>query len=79
MLAAAAILASAAMGALYVRGGHAWLLGFVFLVPWLRALDAGATLGGTLLRAWGMALAFTAVKLRLVRHRAGPVCTDRRA
>ncbi|UUZ48697.1 hypothetical protein LP420_39490 [Massilia sp. B-10] len=40
MLAAAAILASAAMGALYVRGGHAWLLGFVFLVPWLRALDA---------------------------------------
>lgn len=48
------------MGALYVRGGHAWLLGFVFLVPWLRSLDAGATLGGTLLRAWGMALAFTA-------------------
>ena len=56
----AGVLASAAMAALYVRGGTAWPLGFVFLVPWLRTLDASATLGGTLLRAWMMALAFTA-------------------
>lgn len=60
MHAFAAILASALLGALYVRGGPAWVLGFVFLVPWLRALDRSPTLGGTLLRAYGMALAFTA-------------------
>lgn len=55
----AAILASAALAALYVRGGPAWLLGFVFLVPWLRSLDACTTLRATLLRAWGMTLAYT--------------------
>jgi apolipoprotein N-acyltransferase len=56
----AGILASAAMAALYVRGGAGWLLGFVFLVPWLRTLDTSTTLGGTLLRAYAMSLAFTA-------------------
>lgn len=54
------ILASAAMGALYARGGAGWLLGFVFLVPWLRTLDNSATLARALLLAYGMALAFTA-------------------
>jgi apolipoprotein N-acyltransferase len=56
----AGILASAAMGALYVRGGHAWMLGFVFLVPWLRTLDASPGLAAALLRAYAMSLAFTA-------------------
>ena len=55
----AAILASAAMAALYARGGAAWPLGFVFLVPWLRLLDASCTLSATLLRAYAMSLAFT--------------------
>ena len=55
----AAILASTAMAALYARGGAAWPLGFVFLVPWLRALDASPTLAGTLLRAYAMSLGFT--------------------
>ncbi|MBC7456300.1 MAG: apolipoprotein N-acyltransferase [Massilia sp.] len=57
---AAAILASGAMAALYARGGAAWILGFVFLVPWLRTLDASASLGAALLRAYAMSLAFTA-------------------
>ncbi|HJV51295.1 MAG TPA: apolipoprotein N-acyltransferase [Noviherbaspirillum sp.] len=56
----AGILASAAMGGLYLRGGAGWLLGFVFLVPWLRVLDARRTLAGTLLCAWAMSVAFTA-------------------
>lgn len=57
---AACILASAAMAALYARGGAAWPLGFVFLVPWLRALDASPSLAAALLRAYAMLLAFTA-------------------
>ena len=45
---------------LYARGGHAWGLGFVALVPWLIVLDAthsvrGAVLGGVL-----MSVAFVA-------------------
>ena len=58
--AAAGIAASAAMAALYARGGAAWLLGFVFLAPWLCTLDASRTLGATLLRAYAMSLAYTA-------------------
>ena len=54
------LLASAAMGALYARGGAGWLLGFVFLAPWLRTLDYSATLARALLLAYAMALAFTA-------------------
>ncbi|WP_229448106.1 apolipoprotein N-acyltransferase [Massilia sp. CF038] len=56
----AAVLASAVMAGLYVRGGPAWLLGFVFLVPWLRTLDACVTVGAALWRAYAMALAYTA-------------------
>ena len=56
----AAFLASAIMAVLYARGGAAWLLGFVFLVPWLRTLDASRGLGGALLRGYAMSLAFTA-------------------
>ncbi|MCE3603876.1 apolipoprotein N-acyltransferase [Massilia sp. P8910] len=57
---AGAILASAAMAALYARGGAAWPLGFVLLVPWLRTLDTSPTLRASLLRACLMSLAFTA-------------------
>ncbi len=56
----AGILASALMAALYVRGGAGWPLAFVFLVPWLRTLDASPTLAGALLRGYAMAVAFTA-------------------
>lgn len=54
------IAASAALSALYAQGGAGWLLGFVFLVPWLRTLDARHTFAGALLCAYAMALAFTA-------------------
>jgi apolipoprotein N-acyltransferase len=57
---AAGILASAAMAFLYARGGAAWVLGFVALVPWLRTLDQTGSLAATLLGAWGMSIAFTA-------------------
>jgi len=52
--------ASAVLCGLYARGGAAWVLGFVALVPWLRALDAQRTFAGTLLVAWAMSVAFTA-------------------
>lgn len=60
VLALAHIFASAALCGWYARGGLAWLLGFVMLVPWLRTLDARRTLAGTLLCAWAMSVAFTA-------------------
>ncbi|MBA5636971.1 apolipoprotein N-acyltransferase [Duganella sp. LX20W] len=56
----AAILASALMSALYARGGAGWLLGFVLLVPCLRALDASPTVTRALLRGWAMAIGYTA-------------------
>jgi len=56
----ACVLASAAMTALYARGGAAWVLGFVLLVPWLLVLDARRPLAATLLCAWAMSLAYTA-------------------
>ena len=36
------------------------MLGFVLLVPWLRALDAQRSVAGTLLLAWAMAIAYVA-------------------
>ena len=56
----AGIAASAALSALYAQGGAGWLLGFVFLAPWLRTLDASRTLTGALLGAYAMSVAFTA-------------------
>jgi len=56
---ATAILASALLAFVYARGGAAWPLGFVVLVPWLLALDAETSLARSLLGAWAMALAFT--------------------
>jgi apolipoprotein N-acyltransferase len=56
----AGVVASAVLVFLYAQGGAGWLLGFVALVPWLRALDGERTIGGALLGAWAMALAYTA-------------------
>lgn len=55
-----AVLASALLVALYARGGPAWALGFVALVPWLRSLDREQSWRGTLLSAWAMSVAYTA-------------------
>jgi apolipoprotein N-acyltransferase len=63
MQAAACIVASAALAALYAQGGAAWMLSFVFLVPWLRALDSGdtarASVAATMASAWAMSVAYT--------------------
>jgi apolipoprotein N-acyltransferase len=56
----AGIALSGVLSAIYVHGGHAWVLGFVMLVPWLRALDTRPTLLGALLSACLMSVAFTA-------------------
>jgi apolipoprotein N-acyltransferase len=57
------VLGSAALCALYARGGAAWPLGFVVLVPWLRALDTTRTLAGAVLAGWAMSVAFSAAVL----------------
>ena len=57
--AAAGILGTAALAWAYTQGGVACALGFVALVPWLRTLDAPASVAGTLLNAWAMSVAFT--------------------
>jgi len=56
----ACILASAAMTALYARGGMGWVMGFVLLVPWLLTLNGQRTLAASFLCAWGMSVAYTA-------------------
>jgi len=58
--AAAGILASALMLGLYARGGHAWVLGLVALVPWLLVLDAARTTRGAALSGLAMSFAFVA-------------------
>ena len=57
--AAAAVVASALLSGLYARGGPAWPLGFVALVPWISWLDGEKSLARSLLGAWAMAVAFT--------------------
>lgn len=52
--------ASAVLLGLYARGGHAWVLGFVALVPWLLAADGTRTVAGALLSGWLMSVAFVA-------------------
>lgn len=54
------ILVSALLCGLYARGGIAWTLGFVALVPWLLALDRVRTLRGAALCGVLMAFAFVA-------------------
>jgi apolipoprotein N-acyltransferase len=54
------IVASASLLGLYARGSHAWVLGFVLLVPWLLASNAASTFAGALLSGWLMSVAFVA-------------------
>ena len=67
------MLASAALCALYARGGAAWLVGFVALVPWLRTLDATRTAAGVVLAAWAMSVAFTTAVFVWFGHAIGGV------
>ncbi|HNN76957.1 MAG TPA: hypothetical protein PKN93_20070, partial [Leptospiraceae bacterium] len=53
-----AVIASAILSGVYVRGG--WVLGFVALVPWLWSLDANRSIKATLLSGYAMSLAYTA-------------------
>lgn len=48
------------LASLYALGHIGWVLGFVFLVPWLRALDGQASTARALLLAWAMAVAYLA-------------------
>lgn len=57
-LALAGIAASALLLGLYARGGHAWPLGFVAMLPWLLTLNRTRTLAGALLSGWLMSVAF---------------------
>ena len=57
---AAGVLASALLIGLYARGGAAWAVGAVMLVPWLLALNATRTVAGTLAGALLMCVAFVA-------------------
>lgn len=59
----AGLLASAALLGLYARGGPAWGLGFVALVPWLLALERDATPLRALLHGAAMSVAFVAAVL----------------
>lgn len=54
----AGIAASAVLLGLYARGGYAWPLGFVALVPWLLALNRVQTMAGALVSGWLMSVAF---------------------
>lgn len=56
----AGIVATALLSGLYARGGLAWVLGAVMLVPWLLALNATRTVAGTLASALLMCVAFVA-------------------
>jgi apolipoprotein N-acyltransferase len=56
----AGVFASALLIAVYARGGPAFALGFVALVPWLRALDGVRGPGSALLAGWLMAVGYVA-------------------
>ncbi len=56
----AGVSASALLLGLYARGGHAWPLGFVALVPWLWSLDAAQGTRATLRSAVLMGIGFVA-------------------
>ncbi|NDK39073.1 apolipoprotein N-acyltransferase [Pseudoxanthomonas gei] len=56
----AGLLATAVLLGLYARGGLAWVLGFVALVPWLLLLERASTLRGALLGGAAMSVAFMA-------------------
>lgn len=54
----AGAIATAVLLGVYARGGIAWVLGFLALVPWLLTLDQARTLRAALLSAWLMSVAF---------------------
>ena len=56
----AGLLATAVLLGLYSRGGVAWALGFVALVPWLVALNAVRSLKGALAAGLLMSVAYVA-------------------
>ena len=56
----AGVLATSLLIGLYARGGMAWPLGLVMLVPWLLVLNATRTVAGTLAGALVMCVAFVA-------------------
>jgi apolipoprotein N-acyltransferase len=55
--------ATALLFGLYALGGIGHLLGFVLLVPWLLALDAGRSGARAVLSGWAMSVAFVAAVL----------------
>jgi apolipoprotein N-acyltransferase len=59
-LGGAGIVASALLLGLFARGGLAWPLGFVALVPWLLTLGATRSLAGALASGWLMSIALVA-------------------
>jgi apolipoprotein N-acyltransferase len=59
----AGVIATAVLLGIYARGQHAWVLGFVALVPWLVALDAERKPIGVLLSGLAMTFAFVAAVL----------------
>ena len=70
----AGVVASAALLGLYARGGHAWLLGFVALVPWLLAANAASSVAGALFGGWLMSVAFVAADRSWVVETSVDVC-----
>ncbi|MFZ5637286.1 MAG: apolipoprotein N-acyltransferase [Pseudomonadota bacterium] len=56
----AGVVASALLFGLYARGGNAYIVGFVALVPWLLALDAERGACAALRSGWTMSVAFAA-------------------
>ncbi|MEH6421220.1 apolipoprotein N-acyltransferase [Pseudomonas sp. CGJS7] len=59
----AGILATAVLLGLYARGGSAWGLGFIALVPWLATLDRDRSAPRVLANAALMSIAFVATVL----------------
>jgi apolipoprotein N-acyltransferase len=55
----AGIVVSALLFSVYSRGGYAYPLGFIALVPWLLALNAGRSFVGAIANGWLMSIAFT--------------------
>lgn len=60
---AAGILASALLLGIYARGGYAWPLGFIALVPWLCTLEREVRMRDVLLSGWWMSIAFVVAVL----------------
>jgi apolipoprotein N-acyltransferase len=54
------IAASAVLLGLFARGGHAWVLGFIALVPWLLAQESIRSTRAALAGGWLMSVAFVA-------------------